>query len=74
MSIKKKSKDQTGDNGILATAVGYATKANPDPELATSETLTPSSFAINPRMLKITHPAKTEVLQLQKATVIASLK
>ena len=66
--------DHSGGNGILATAAGYAIKANPDPESTTSLTSTPISLAMKPNMLKMTKPAKTEVAQFAVATIIASLK
>ena len=74
MSIMKKSKDQRGDNVILVIASGYVTKARPDPALTTSSISSPSSVAMNPKMLKITKPAKIELLPFEIAIMIASLK
>lgn len=73
ISIRKKNTDQRGATGIRATAAGYTTKARPEPEEVTSLTSTPSSVAKKPRMLKMTNPANTDVVQLAIAMTMASL-
>ena len=73
MSIEKNKMDHRGGIGILATAAGYAMKARPDPESTTSVTGTLISEAMKPRILKMTKPAKTDVMQLAMEIIIASL-
>ena len=73
MSMKKNSTAQRGGNGMLVTASAYTTKARPDPDVTNSGTVVPWVFAMNPRKLKITNPANTDVEQFAKAITIASL-
>lgn len=73
MSMTKKRTDHSCGRGRRDTAAGYTMKAKPEPEEATSFTSTPSSCARKPRMLKMTKPEKTEVEQLEKAMMMASL-
>lgn len=72
--MAKKRKDQRGATGMRAKAAGYTTKASPEPDDTTSCTSTPRSWAKNPRMLKITKPANTDVEQLANAITMASLR
>ena len=59
--------------------VGYAVYCEPEgssfvlPDFTTSGTLTPRSWAIKPRIEKITNPAKKLVRQLPIVTIIVSL-
>lgn len=48
--------------------------ARPGPEETTSPTATPFFSAMNPRNEKMTNPAKNEVEQLMRLTVMASFK
>ena len=73
ISIVKKRIAHKGGMGIRVTAAGYTTKAKPDPEDTTSSIPTPNSFAMKPKMLKITKPANTEVEQLLIPITNASL-
>ena len=58
---------------ISAMASGKAMKAKEGPLCTTSWTSTPRKFAMYPKMEKTTKPAKTEVKQLPKAMMKASL-
>lgn len=72
--MTKKRKDQRGATGMRATAAGYTTKASPAPDDTTSSTSMLISLAKNPRMLKMTKPANTDVKELAKVTMMASLR
>lgn len=73
MSIKKNNTAHTGGYGIREIAVGYAINANPDPEFTTSWTGRLISWAMKPRILKVTNPPNNDVAQLQVEINIASL-
>ena len=72
-SMKKNSTAQNGEMGIWAIPSGYTTKARPGPEVATSETALPETWAMKPSTLKMTNPANTLVLQFMIDTIMASL-
>ena len=72
--MAKKRIAHNGEMGSLVTRSGYAIKARPVPPFTTSLTSTPNSFAKNPRIENIANPAKTDVRQLPKHTIIVSLK
>ena len=72
--IKKNRNDINGGcQGKSEMASGKAMKAKEGPLETTSLTSTPLLWAMKPRMEKTTKPAKTEVKQLPKATMKASL-
>ena len=72
-SMKKNRKDQIWGIGICRTASGYTTKASAYPLCTTFPISSPVLLAINPRIEKITNPAKNEVPQLMSAINQASL-
>ena len=55
--IRKNMTAQNEDQGIVATARGYAMKARPGPDSATSATVRPCSKAIYPSTEKMAKPA-----------------
>ena len=72
-NIRKKRQAQIGAPGSWSIAEGYARKANPGPEAATSATGRPCSWAIKPTTEKITKPANILVEELTAHTIRASL-
>lgn len=72
--MKKNKHDHNGEPGSCSTAEGYAKKARPGPEAATSATGFCCSCAINPTTENITKPANILVLELTVHTISASLK
>ncbi|TNN74452.1 hypothetical protein EYF80_015232 [Liparis tanakae] len=67
MSMKKNSRDQSGEMGSSAT------KARPGPWSATSDTGTSRLCAMKPKMEKMTKPAYTLVAQLVMLMMMLSL-
>ena len=72
-NMQKKRNDQRGGIGMFDIASGYATNAKAGPLCTISFTSTPFNSAMNPRIEKMTKPAKTEVPQLINETRRASL-
>ena len=72
-NMKKNITAQNGEIGIWAIPSGYTTKASPGPDVATSLTSLPETWAMKPNTLKITKPANTLVLQFMTDTIMASL-
>lgn len=73
-NMKKNRTAQNGEMGIWAMPSGYTTKARPGPEVATSDTSLPETWAMKPSTLKMTKPANTLVLQFMTETIMASLE
>ena len=73
-SMAKKRMAHSVGNGKRVTRSGYASKARPVPDFATSFTSTPSSVAMNPRTEKMAKPAVKEVMQLPMQTIMVSRK
>lgn len=65
---------QNAEKGSCSVAEGKARNASPGPFSATWEMCLFCSFAMNPRMEKITNPAKNDVPELMHEMMIASLK
>ena len=72
-SIKKKIAAQAGAPGSLRTTSGYVRKTSPGPLFTTSDTLVPCSWAMWPRIEKVTQPASRHVIVFTTQVMSASL-
>lgn len=72
--MTKKVTAQKFAAGIRLTAVGYVTKANPGPVVATSPTGTPDRSAAKPRIENTTNPPHILVPLFTSGIIIDDLK